>query len=440
MRPVYWLLGGLVAGLGLAALVLYVAASTGPGQEWVLRFTLDRLGRSLQGRLVIERVSGNLLTGARLYGIRLTGPDGVPFVVADSADLDYDIRTLLTARIHIEDVTLYQPQVLVRRMPGDSLWNYEEIFRDTSTVKRPPGPERHTYLDSIRLVNARARVQLPWEPTPGLSARAARREVAEVLSDTSTILVQRAPGGYLRTVNFTALNGRVSHVRFAPGTPQGTYLRVDSLGGFAQIFRAPVRITDLRGEMLVLPEQVQFHAPLVQLRSSRLGAAGTLRFPPEAEQPLYDVAILGQDVAFRDLRWLYPRFPGDARGSLTLLVESRSPDGKDVLFLARNADIRAPGTHVTGDFGMILGDTLRFVDVNLRAKPLRVATLEAMLPQKLPVVGLHIGSAEIRGSSGGTAEADKQNAAAAKQREGGDPPAAASPPRPARAARDTGGQ
>jgi hypothetical protein len=49
---------------------------------------------------------------------------------------------------------------------------------------------------------------------------------------------------------------------------------------------------------------------------------------------------------------------------------------------------------------MIAGDTLRFVDVNLRAAPLDVATLEGMLPDSLPVRGLRIGSVEIRGPTG----------------------------------------
>jgi len=68
------------------------------------------------------------------------------------------------------------------------------------------------------------------------------------------------------------------------------------------------------------------------------------------------------------------------------------------MFLARDGDITAPGTHITGDFGMIVGDTLRFVDVDLEMDPVRVATIEKMLPEGLPVRGLTLGGVEIRGA------------------------------------------
>lgn len=389
-----WLAGGLLLGAVVGGVVLYLASQTSRGQAEVLRFTLERLGRGIHGELRVARVRGNLLTGAWLYGVSLRTRDGQPFLVADSAYLDYTLRTLLTARINIERAELYQPQVYIRRLPGDSLWNYQDLFRDTSSVPRPEGPERHTYIDSAVVVNGRARVQLPWEPTPGLSARAQRAEVAEVLSDTSHLLVQRVRGGFLRTVNFTRLDGRFSAVRFAPGTEAGTYLRVDALAGIAQVYRDPVRIVSLAGEVLSLDQQVQFHAPAVRLPNSRLGVAGRVYFPPETDEPYYDVFLVGEEIALRDMQWLYPRFPREGRGTLSLLVETR-PDG--TLFLARDARMQLPGTHVEGSFGMVVGDTLRFVDVDLRADPLRVATIEAMLPEQLPVVGLRIGAAEIRG-------------------------------------------
>jgi hypothetical protein len=67
------------------------------------------------------------------------------------------------------------------------------------------------------------------------------------------------------------------------------------------------------------------------------------------------------------------------------------------MFLARETDITAPGTHLVGDFGMILGDTLRFVDVDLEADPIRVSTIERMLPDGLPVQGLVLGGVTIKG-------------------------------------------
>jgi hypothetical protein len=190
-------------------------------------------------------------------------------------------------------------------------------------------------------------------------------------------------------------------VRFAPGTRSGSRIHVDSLRGLAQIFRKPVQFNQVQGQIALLRGHVELDAPVLRLPGSSLSLSGVVRtdsFPAwfdEEQAPMYDLALRGDSVEFRDLQWLYPRFPAEARGSLSLRIEHR-PGG--LMFLARDGDITAPGTHIVGDFGMILGDTLRFVDVDLEVDPIRVATIERMLPEGLPVRGLVLGGVEIRGA------------------------------------------
>lgn len=388
--------GWLAAGVGVAFLVASVALGTFTRTDWgrerILAFTLKRLGAGIQGELLVERLEGNLLTGARLYGIALRSKDGEPFLVADSAYLNYDPRTLTTPRIHIDRLVLYDPEIYVRRMPGDTLWNYQKIFADTSARQ---APERMTLVDRLRVVNGFVRVQLPWEPDRRLTPREQRAEVREVLSDSSELMVRRVPGGILQTVELSSVSGGVSRVRFAPGTETGTFAAVDSLSGRVKYFKTPFTVRDLTGEIAVLPEHTEFRAPRLVLNRTPLSARGVIR-PPETREDFtkYDIVFRSDSVRLGDFRWLYPRFPKDATGALALLIETR-PEG--TLFLADDIRLRAPGTRLTGSFGMITGDTLRFVDVNLRAAPLRVRTVEEMLPEGLPVRGLRIGEVEIRG-------------------------------------------
>jgi hypothetical protein len=396
-RIAAWTGAGLLAGVALAVGAVYLLASSGWGHSRVLSLTLHALGPSVNGTLFVRRVDGNLLSGARLHGLVLRDAKGRPFIVADSADLMYDVRTLLSPRIYIHKLVLYNPEIHVMRLPGDSMWNYEAIFADTSHAAPPPAPvERVTTLDSVRLVNARARVDFPWEPTPGLSPRAKRAQIAEALSDTSLVLVRRVPGGMVRTMNFTGLNGRLSTIRFAPGTRSGSFFRVDTLSGRAQIFRGPTLITGMTGRLALMPSRVEFDLPRLDMPHSHFTAAGTVTTPPDGGDMRYDVTFDGKRVEFRDLLWLYPRFPRDMRGKLALDMETH-PGG--LLYHARDAVIDARGTRLAGSFGLIVGDTVKFTDVDLRANPLRMATIEQMLPQKLPVVGLHIGSAVVRGSA-----------------------------------------
>lgn len=397
-----WGLGGVVLGVALLLLLLNVVARTDRGREFVLSRTLAALGKNVRGgKLLIERIDGDLFEGAKVYGLRLVDNQGRAFVVADSAFLNYRVTTLVSPRIHISKATLYDPEIYVFKLPGDSLWNYQAIFADTTTRDpNRPKAERATLVDTLRVVNGIARVQTPWEPDSALSPRAQRVAISEALSDTSLALVDTVRGGYIRTMNFTRLNGRISRVRFAPGSETGSRIHIDSLRGIAQIFRTPVQFNQIQAQIALMRGHVELDAPVVRLPGSTLTISGVVRtdsFPPWFDRdkaPMYDLAFRSDSVRFRDLQWLYPRFPAEARGAISLRIEHR-PGG--LMFLAREADVTAPGTHLVGDFGMILGDTLRFVDVDLKVAPIRVSTIEKMLPQGLPVRGLVLGGVDIRG-------------------------------------------
>ncbi len=401
-RRLWWIAGGFGMGLLLAAGLVYVATQTPTGHSRLLGYTLRSLGRGVQGDLAVRRMDGNLLTGARLYGISLTDRSGVVFLRADSAFLNYNLRTLVTPRIVIQNAVLWNAKVYIARMPGDTLWNYERIFRDTA---RTPGPkvERFTFLDRVRLMNVDVRVELPFEPDSTLPRAERRRILASALSDSGPVMARRVSGGYVRMVDLKGLRGGLSRIRFAPGTRAGSYFGVDSLAGRIHFYREPIRLTRLQGEVALLNGdpypvgRVEFRMPRVELPSSRLSTRGTIRMPRDRPDPVYDVSMTTDSLAFRDVRWLYRRFPRDATGKMNLLVETR-PEG--IMILARNARLTAPGTRVTGSFGAIFGDTLKFVEVDLRARPFRVATLEAMLPEGMPVRGLHIEGVEVRGPGG----------------------------------------
>ncbi|MDQ3388876.1 MAG: hypothetical protein M3483_05165, partial [Gemmatimonadota bacterium] len=202
---------------------------------------------------------------------------------------------------------------------------------------------------------------------------------------------------YLRRMEGADVQGTLSRVRFAPGSERGSFVRVDRLAGRVRFFRTPFRLSRVRGEIAVLSDRVEFRAPAVLLNRTPLVTGGVIHLGESGEEPRYDVVFQSDSVSLGDFRWLYPRFPEEAHGALTLRIETR-PEG--TLFLAREVRLRAPGTRLSGNFGMIAGDTLRFVEVELRADPLRVSVIEEMLPEGLPVTGLRIGAVEILGEAG----------------------------------------
>lgn len=385
-----WFLAGIGLAVVLVLLVVGYATSTAGGHARVLRFTLTALGGRLNGTLTVERLAGNILTGARLYEISLRDAGGSPMVQADSAYLEYDLPTFLGGDVVINRLVLYDPEVHLVRLPGDSLWNYQRVLQDTT---RPPGgePGRATLIDAIRLVDARVTVRLPWEPDPSLGAAARRREVREALADTSRVVVDSVAGGYLRTLRFAFEEATAGGLIIAPDERGGTSLRIESAAGEAFLYRdPPLRFRQVVGELGLREGILRYLAPTVVLPESRLTSAGVVDLT--GGDPAYDIEVTAERVALADLRWLYPRFPEEGGGEGRLWVKTR-PDG--LLLLTRDLLVSTPGTRVRGDFGMILGDTLRFVDADLTADPLDVATVERLLPAGLPVRGLRIGGVVI---------------------------------------------
>jgi hypothetical protein len=420
VRLAGWALGGLLLGAALAFLAANILARTNPGREWVLKQTLKALGGSIHGGgLTVARIDGNLFEGAKLYGVALRDHRGRAFIQADSAYAKYDYRTLIQPKIVIDSLTLYRPRIWVFKMPGDSLWNYQAIFSDSMPADTTrPHVERSTSLAYVKMVNGTVKLEIPFRPDSTLPAREQARQLRQFLSDTSAVVVRREGSGYVRTVDLARLTGVMTRVRFGPGSELGTTLNVDTLRGDVHFYRKPIVIRHLQGKLSLPGAEmgstgygryggletgfVEFDFPQARLPSSRLAVSGVVRFDnyprwfDPAQGPMYDVAMSGDSVSFRDFQWLYARFPGDMGGKLSLLIESR-PGG--VMIDARDAHLRAPGTRIDGSFGILVGDTLRFLDMNVVARPVRVSTIERMLPDGLPVRGLVLGGAEIRGNN-----------------------------------------
>ncbi|HEU4558549.1 MAG TPA: hypothetical protein VFS20_11900 [Longimicrobium sp.] len=419
-RLASWALGGILLGVTLAFLVANILARTRPGHEWVLGQTLKALGGSIRGgKLVVARVEGNLFEGAKLYGISLRDTQGRAFILADSAYAKYDVRTLLAPRIEVDSLTLYRPRIWIFRLPGDTVWNYQAIFADTTTRDTTqPHVERSTALGVVRFVDGSLRVETPFRPDSTLPAATQQRQLSEFLSDTGAVIIRSVPGGYVRTVDVRRLNGMLTAVRFAPGSELGTTATIDTLRGDVHFYREPIVIRHLRGRFSLPGAEMssvgytrygglktgfaEFDAPDARLPNSRMAVSGVVRFDnypswfDPAQGPMYDIALRGDSVSFRDFQWLYDRFPSNLGGKMNMLIENR-PEG--LMIDVRNARLSAPGTRINGNFGMILGDTLQFVDMNVDARPVRVSLIEQMLPDGLPVRGLVLGGVSIRGNN-----------------------------------------
>lgn len=389
----YWLLSGVLIGASVGVLAVLVLSQTRWGHERVLGFTLRTVSEQLDGTLRIERLSGNLLSGARLYGVSLLGPDDDLFLRADSAFVAYNLRTITGDEIVIDRLVLFDAEVHLRRLPGDSLWNYERIFGDTVPSPEPIGePRRPLILREASVLRSVVLLEMPWEPDPDLDPAGQRAEVAAVLADTAQVVVREVPGGYLRTMRVGVVDADLANLVSAPDEIGGTSVSVTAFSGAVALFREPFEVRRLEANLSFRDALLRFRVPVLWLSASRLEAQGRLEFG-DLSGTRFDVTVRADTLDFADLRPAYPPLPAEGGGALELVVETR-PEG--TLYLARDLRLTAPGTRLRGSFGMIAGDALRFVETDLVADPLRMATIEAMLPVELPVVGLQIGGVEVR--------------------------------------------
>jgi hypothetical protein len=394
-HPASWVLIGLTLALLVGLLGVWALTQTRWGREQVLAYTLVTLGGRLNGVLTIERLEGNVITGARLHGIILRDHDGDLLAAIDSAFIQYRVATLLGGDIVITRLEAFTADVSIFRMPGDTIWNYQEIFRDPTPD--PDAEAQAILIERLRLHDTRVSIRAPLEPGPRMSPERWEAELREILADDRW-MVEPVPGGYVRTTLLDVPQGLITELFIGADIRGGTYLQLEEGVVDVRLWRdPPLEVRDIRGRLNLQDGIVNFEAPRVLLPASSGELVG--RIDLRGERPLYDVVITTPRFSLADLRWLYPWLPEDPDegvGSGRLWVEDR-PDG--LLVLGRDLDLRMPGTHITGRFGLIADDGLRFVDVDLEADPLRVESVEQLFPADLPVEGLTIGGATIRGAS-----------------------------------------
>ena len=375
---------GLATGLLLAGILVYTLSHTEYGMERVRRFAVSWLTDRVDGTVHIGSLGGHgLFGGVMLRDFYIIDRKGRPFMRADSIELAYDWRTFLNGQIVVDKSAAYNPTLYFEQLPGDTIWNFQHVFPDRSK----PGEiltRRLILLHDVRVANGTIIVRIPYDSIPQLSPGEAQREVME-----------KVPGGVARVMRFDSVNGSLSRVVWESPTEEGRLFDVRSMSARGFWWREPMHIASARGTVTLRDSIVTFDMPEARFPSSSASIVG--RVIMERGLNFFDVRVDSHQFAFKDMQWLYPRLPSDGGGSGTLRIQSQRPKG--ILWLATNTHIVAPGTRLAGDFGVVTGaDSLYFTNVNLRASPLNLQLIQAIVPQKLPLKGLLVGTVEIKGA------------------------------------------
>ena len=132
-RPLVVRLLRLVAFTGVA-LVLLLAAIVGFSETETFRSLLrdvivDAADSSLNAKLTIETIEGNLFSGWKIGGVRLVDAHG-PVAEIESIILRYNVFRAPWKRITINELTLNAPRIHITRAEGRD-WNISTLVRPT---------------------------------------------------------------------------------------------------------------------------------------------------------------------------------------------------------------------------------------------------------------------------------------------------------------------
>lgn len=380
LRIASYIFLGLTLGLGLMVGVLYMLTETEYGLERVRRFALEQVGKQVEGELHVERIeSSGLLGGVVLHDVTFVDPLGLPFLSADSIRLRYRWRNLLRGQVVFDRLIAYRPEVYITRLPGDTLWNFERIFPDTT----PDIDEEDSFIliDRATIIDGTAIVRTPWEPDGPVEPE-----------DVERLILEEIPGwGTVRVLRFDDVNAELPRVLWESPVEEGQLFQVANLSTVGYIWSTPFHLSEFQGVVTLRDSLLSFDVDHFRLPDSQ--GSGIGRIILEDEQ-VFDIRINGERVAMRDLQWLYPPLPDEGSGELVFRIQSQ-PNG--TLWLAQDAHIIAPGTEVRGDFGIVTGDTLYFTQVDLRASPIDLEFIAQILPVDLPIDGLMVGTVVVEG-------------------------------------------
>jgi translocation and assembly module TamB len=384
---------GIVVVLVVGAVL--IITQTDWGREQVRRVVLDQLEGSIDGELSIGRIEGNLLRGLRLVDVSLVDAQGRPFIQADTISTRFSLRSLARQRIILTDLRLVRAIIVLDKPPGED-WNWVRIF-PTDPEPEVIEPERPGFGDwlemhNVTLVDSRITVRTEWQPPEDLTPAESEKALRLALSGETRENVVEVPGGYQNVMDFRELNAEMPWIRIAHPDSTAIPVEIARFSGIVQPFRPPYAVVnDLAGSFRLAKDTLFFNGVQAALPGSRLAADGA--YALDAGDLV--LRMHGSPVAFADLRWLYPPLPEEGGGMLRLALNMRSLTTHVVI---EDMDLRVGEGTLAGRVDLMLGDTVRLQNTDVRFAQLDTRLVQRMAPElELPRHGTLTGRVALTG-------------------------------------------
>ncbi|MEO7217944.1 MAG: hypothetical protein ABI026_07100, partial [Gemmatimonadaceae bacterium] len=388
--------GAIVLLIVIAGAALLVLTQSSWGRKHVQNYLVGVIRDATHGYLSVDRIDGNLLTGATIVGVTITDSAHAPFVTVDTIHARYAIRDFIDKRIYLDDVTLVHPIIVLNRVPGGK-WNWDRIYpRDTTQAPSAPGFLSWITLRNVTVVDGRITASSPWAPDSMLSTTQKDSVIRVATSDIGRLNLKRVPGGFQKTSDFRNIYGTFPLMRLEDPEDKRQIIDVSALRMTAEPLKPPsVRVTDVKGRFTVLADSLYFSNVAASLASSKLSRI-TGRYNIDSND--LRLRLHGDTIATNDMLWIDPSIPEDGHGRMDFALDWV---GKTSDYAATNASLTVAGAAMTGKLGVLVNDTLAFHDTDIQVKRLDTRTIQQLFPTiKSPRQGYLTGHMAATGGFG----------------------------------------
>lgn len=382
------------------------------GRERVRRMALDAVRGLVKGDVTVGRIDGNLLDRFDLVDVSISDKEGRPFLVADRVRLRLGLSALVSKRIVIRSIEIERPVVTISKVPG-GVWNYEEIFAPTDTVKGTGGTGFGTWVDvhDIRVRNGTMIVHQPYVSDEGISRPVGDSALQSTLARETLLRVERVNYGLRQTMEFRDINARIPRLIVAHPDSTAIAFRVAELTMQATPLRAPdLVVREFEGDVRIAEDTVSLRD--VELKLPESSIEGALTYHVSAGD--LELDLKSDTLTFADMRSIYPDLPARGGGRMDLKATIR--DTAASVYEFTNARLRLDDTRIVGRLGMVMStDSFALRETDLRLTRFTTALVENFVPGfKAQIPGSFSGTVRLAGPANalranvnGTFDADR---------------------------------
>ena len=366
-----------IAPMVVGAMVVLVLATTPWGNERVRRIAVSQANSRLTGQLSIDRLRGNLFSGATLTNVQVLDSLKRPVFAARAVKIRYGLAAALRRQVVIESIVLDTPVVVLDKRPG-MRWNFQSLMKPSSTARDTSVHGVPPQLSDITIHRGRLVYRRPWRPDSTLGPASRDSAIAKALDPFARKRTVSAPNGYQRVLDYREINAHLPVVSLASGS-KPLAVQIGSLSMIAEPYRPPaIDVRSLVGTLYASKDSLWWRGAHMRLPNSNVSGDGTIGFHRSG----FLLDLTGAPVAIADLRWLDPKLLGNGGGTGRFRMHFT---GDTAEFALLDADLKYVDASLAGNATIARITTGKHSELvvrgaDLTVSHLRTATIHDLAP------------------------------------------------------------